>query len=150
MFHTGFVHGGREKYKDKISERIIDIMKLEPTIKKNPNLTFILSHMGKPHLNKTISLIQKYKNVYTDMSGLIDSKYEQHEIPRIINKIKKFLKEIGPNKLLFGTDFPVQTYEDSIRFIEESTKDFPLDYKKKIYYGNARKILKWIQTKTSK
>ena len=84
---------------------------------------------------------QYFKNVYTDMSGLIDSKYDTIEIPSSVEAIKQFVEQVGPHKLLFGTDFPVQTHEHSILFIEKAMKDFSKKSKQAVYYDNAAKLL---------
>ena len=49
--------------------------------------------------------------------------------------------ECGPKRLLFGTDFPVQTHEDSILLIEESMKTYSDQDKQDVYHDNAARIL---------
>lgn len=75
------------------------------------------------------------------MSGLIDSAFGSLYKPRAVEEIKRFLGECGPERLLFGTDFPVQTHADSVYFIEESMKGFSEEDKAKVYYDNSAKLL---------
>ena len=122
------------------------------------NVTHTLSgglHKDKPYDTMTINksfrgLIgkpgtadaTKKENVYTDMSGLIDSNSGRNEVRLCIEQIKIFLYACGPKKLLFGTDFPVQTHSDSVFFIEEAMKGFSEADKQDVYYNNAAKLLK--------
>ena len=51
------------------------------------------------------------------------------------------MNEVGQKKLLFGTDYPVQTHNDSVYMIEEAMKGFGQMDKKDVYYNNAHNIL---------
>jgi predicted TIM-barrel fold metal-dependent hydrolase len=78
------------------------------------------------------------------MSGLIHSNHEdEKEIENSVQEIKIFLAECGSSKLLFGTDFPVQTHVDSVYFIERAMGCFPNEAKEDVYYNNARRLLRW-------
>jgi len=84
--------------------------------------------------------VAKRDNVHADMSGLIDSAFDEKEIKICIEEIKTFVGECGSGKLLFGTDFPVQTHKHSVYFIEQAVKN--VEEKKDIYYRNANTILR--------
>jgi len=43
--------------------------------------------------------------------------------------------------LLFGTDHPVQTHEDSIEFVERGMSSFPEEEKQDVYFNNACRLL---------
>jgi len=142
MFHCGYSYASMRKYGKIAITRVLSPGDIEPVAKANEDVNFILSHLGKPSFDNTREVITHNSNVYTDMSGIIDSKYHAHEIPMCVDQIKSILYEAGPKKLLFGTDFPVQTHEHSIRFIEESMKDFNSEDKQNVYYENAKRLLK--------
>ena len=76
------------------------------------------------------------------MSGLLSSKYEENSIPELCSKIKLFYNDFGADKFLFGTDFPVQTHEHSVKLIiEDSIGDVASQEDlNKIFRGNALKI----------
>jgi len=76
------------------------------------------------------------------MSGLIASRHDREEIPDGVNAVRSFLEQVGPGKMLFGTDFPVQTHEDSVYFVEEGMKGFSEKEKGDVYYNNARRLLR--------
>lgn len=139
MFHTGCSNSRASLGRDFVVEEVF-AKKLEFLIKKF-NINFILAHLGKPQIDQTINVIKNNKNVYTDISGLINS-LEKNEIKYFINKVRKLLLECGPEQILFGTDFPVQSHEDSVRIINDSMFDFSINDQKKVFYENAFKIIK--------
>lgn len=141
MFHTGLSYASMRKYNTPTIAGMYTAKMLEKTIFDNFDVTFILSHMSKPFFEEIISVCSRHFNVYTDMSGLIDSKFDEVEIPSSIEAIKKFVDTCGPKKLLFGTDFPVQTHEHSILFVEEALKGYTEEDKQRVYYDNACKVL---------
>ena len=142
MFHVGHSYSCMRKYGKVSFTEAVKPADLEGLVQVNQDVNFIISHLAKPFLPELIQLVRTNPNVYTDMSGLIDSKYDRDEIPSSVEDIHKFLGECGPGKLLFGTDFPVQTHADSVYFAEQSLKGYPLSDKQKVYYGNARRLLK--------
>ncbi len=142
MFHCGYSYSAKRKYGKPVITNEARPSDLEFIAKENPKLNLILSHMAKPFFEDLNKVIQNNPNVYTDVSGLLDSKFEAHEVPKMAEVVKGFLGECGSKQLLFGSDFPVQTYEDSIYFIEEAMKDYPESEKQDVYYNNARKLLR--------
>lgn len=134
MFHTGWC----ESYQAGSTETdpIFSVKELQPMVVQNPSVNFILSHMGSPELDEIIEMVGD--NVYTDVSGLINSRTDQHEWDAQISYIKEFYDRCGADNLMFGSDFPVQSHSDSIKFIEEvvSIEDQP-----KVFYFNAAKLL---------
>jgi predicted TIM-barrel fold metal-dependent hydrolase len=145
MFHTGISYASMRKYDTPTIANMHTAKTLFNVIKSNPDITFIMSHMSKPFFDEVAAVCLNHHNAYTDMSGLIDSKYDEVEIPSSIEVIKKFLEYCGPGKLLWGTDFPVQTHAHSQLFIEEAVKGFGVkatEAKELMYYKNAKSILK--------
>jgi predicted TIM-barrel fold metal-dependent hydrolase len=143
MFHVGYSYAAKRKYGKISVATLVKPNDLDEIIAENSSVNFILSHMGKPFFDELIDVVKKYDNVYTDMSGLVDSKYDSKLIPGSLEGVRKFLGECGPSRLLFGTDFPVQTYEDSINFIEKGMEGYSVSDKSKVYYENATKLLKF-------
>jgi predicted TIM-barrel fold metal-dependent hydrolase len=146
MFHVGYSYSCRRVYgKDTIAALVTPAMIGE--LAKSSAADFIISHMGKPFFDETRAVSQ-LPNVYTDMSGLIDSRYDRDEIPEAVAQIRRFVEHCGAGKLLFGTDFPVQTHEDSIYFIEEGLKGFSAAERRAVYFDNAAALLfgkEWIR-----
>ncbi len=138
MHHLGYTHTRTQKDSCKVMPNELEFM-------AENEQPIIASHLAKPMSNKLIEVVKRNKTIYADMSGLISSYDEKNEMPESIENIKKFLGECGPEKLLFGTDFPIQTHEDSIFMIETAMKNYADGDKNKVYYGNASRLLglKW-------
>lgn len=105
----------------------------------NYDLNFIFSHLNNPNLEKMVWLLKKYPNLYTDISGLLNSKTEK--VDSELEKIKYFYNECGTDRLLFGTDFPVQTHVDSVYMACFLAKMASAVEMENFYYKNASRLL---------
>jgi uncharacterized protein len=141
-FHVGNSHTARKNFGRETITDLVKASHLEKLMSEHPKTDFILCHLGKPYLDDTITTVKRFPNAYTEMSGLLNSFDEPELIPESINDVTMFVGECGPEKLLFGTDFPVQSYEHSILFIEEGMKQYTTSEKQKVYYENAKRILR--------
>jgi predicted TIM-barrel fold metal-dependent hydrolase len=141
MFHAGVSYAGVRKYSQSARLSVFTAATLDGVIKNNPDVNFIISHMSKPFFKETVRVCEFNHNAYADMSGLIDSTFEVQEKQTCVEAIKRFLENCGPKKLLFGTDFPVQTHADSVYFIEESMRGFCDSDRDAVYRGNAESVI---------
>lgn len=73
-----------------------------------PELRVIMAHMGHPWWIDTITVIRKHPNVYADISALFYRQWSQWECFRYATEWSVW------HKMLFGTDFPVATVEETI------------------------------------
>lgn len=106
MFHSGFCHKeGRD----------FNPIELEETILSFPNTKFIISHLGNPYYKEIVYLLNKYNNVYSDVSGLMD---KESDIPRALECLNYVFENVDSSKILFGTDFPLQNYEDTFSLLK--------------------------------
>ncbi|WP_127588702.1 amidohydrolase family protein [Paenibacillus koleovorans] len=81
-----------------------------------PELRIIIAHMGHPWENETISVIRKHPHVYADVSALYYRPWQ------LYNSLT-LAKEYGVwRKLIFGTDFPICTFEDSIAGLRKAAE----------------------------
>lgn len=104
-------------------------------------VNFIISHLASPYFKKLQLIMEEYPNVYTDTSGQwVSGKEDTHAYRVIINQqILNFCKvKDAKHRILFGTDFPIQSHQDSIYIL----KNVPQDMKEDIFYLNACKLLK--------
>lgn len=141
MFHAGVSYAAYRKYGKKTIARMYGATELRVVAKMYPEINFIFSHLSKPDFNQMVMVAKECPNVYSDVSGLIDSKYNMREITDCIRRVKTFVNECGPEKLLFGTDFPVQSHVHSVYFVERGMEGFSSDDKQLVYSENARRIL---------
>jgi predicted TIM-barrel fold metal-dependent hydrolase len=142
MFHAGYSYQAMSKLGRMAVTEILKASDLEALARENPEMNFVASHMAKPFFDDLVLTIKRNQNIYTDVSGLIDSKNDRKDIPGIVEEVKKFAEQCGTRQLLFGTDFPVQTHEDSVYFVEEGLKGFSYAEKSDVYYNNAWRLLR--------
>lgn len=82
---------------------------LEDVALAYPDLVIVIAHMGHPWIEETIVLIRKQPNFYADISALYYRPWQFY------NGLV-LAREYGvANKILFGSDFPFTTPEESIK-----------------------------------
>ncbi len=92
-------------------------LSLEDVAMDFPDLTIICAHLGHPWVEDTIMLIRKAPNVYTDISGLMLPDHKRTF--SILYKGLILAYEYGVlDKVLFGTDYPVNTPANCIEILE--------------------------------
>ena len=73
-----------------------------------PDVKIVLGHLGHPYEGECVAVIRKHRNVYADVSAL-------HYRPFQLYHSLMLIQEYGQwHKLLFGTDYPFTTVDDSI------------------------------------
>lgn len=102
--------------------------KYEKVLEAFPNTTFILAHSGCFEFEKMVSILKKYKHVYTDISV------------QPAEHIKTLIQEIGAERILFGTDYPFVTQAFSILSVLRATQKE--DERTLIFSKNAKRLLK--------
>jgi uncharacterized protein len=74
-----------------------------------PDLKIVMAHMGHPWEGETISVIRRNANVYADISALYYRPWQFYNSMRLLVEYR------AEHKVLFGSDFPFTTTEDSLR-----------------------------------
>jgi predicted TIM-barrel fold metal-dependent hydrolase len=74
-----------------------------------PDLKLVLAHLGHPWEGETIAVIRRNPNVYADLSALFYRPWQFY------NSMRLLLEYRAEHKLLFGSDFPFTTTDDSLR-----------------------------------
>ncbi len=82
---------------------------LDPIARAFPELKMIVAHLGHPWHAECVSLIRKNHNVYADMSALAPRPWQFY------NAMMNVAEYGVPHKVLFGTDFPFFTVEETLR-----------------------------------
>lgn len=102
------------------------IEEIAPKMDNYPNAKLIIAHIGSiEHINAIKN--SKHGNIYTDTSGIASSKN---------NIIEYAVKEIGSDKILFGTD----TYSAASQLGRIVFANIAEDDKRNILYNNAKKL----------
>lgn len=108
MWHQGtsFVQKGLLDYSRPVY--------LDPVSRSFPNLKMIIAHLGHPWMGETISVVRKNPNVYTDISALGSRPWQMY------NGLMEAVEYGIEDKLLFGTDFPffsIEQTENALRHV---------------------------------
>ncbi len=157
MFHTGELHHccSREKrekgdlkcnndfcWLDRL-QHLSHPEQMRKAAQSFPDVTFVLSHLANPYFKDLRQLMAECENVHTDMSGqfLSDTEEDNPDYRQLLKReIIKFLQlPQGIDRLMFGTDFPIQSYQDSVDLIK--MLGLSEEEKGKIFYKNAQKLL---------
>jgi len=135
MIHSGDTYNpmGRVRYSHPLH---IDDVAVD-----YPNVNIIICHIGNPWIRDCMEVVYKNKNVYTDISGLVLGDFND----RFEEFMRKQLQEmllygVEPDKVLYGTDWPISSMDSYLEFIEELR--IPDREKKKILSENALKLFK--------
>ena len=118
-----------------------------------PEQHFVIDHLAKPEIKARntepwatqIRKIAQNPNVFCKVSGLVTEADGKHWKA---DDFKPYLDVVfdafGPDRLLFGSDWPVcllaATYHQVKQLVEDNVKDFSPADKKKIFGGNAARF----------
>ena len=109
-----------------------------------PHVNFIMSHLGYPHMDELIYVMQTYPNLLTDIGGIIRTGYvdddNETEKQRMADEVKRIIKEVpnGIDRVLFATDFPIQGFATSVELVKRM--NLSQEDENKITHGNALRL----------
>lgn len=81
---------------------------LDPVARSFPDLKMIIAHIGHPWTGEAISVVRKHPNLFTDISALGGRPWQMYNA--LIEAVEYGIED----KLLFGTDFPNFTVEETV------------------------------------
>ena len=135
MIHSGdtYTPKGKVKYSHPLH---VDEVAVD-----HPNVNFVICHIGNPWIRDCMEVVYKNSNVYTDISGLVLGDFTD----RFESHMRKQLQEmllygVEPDKVLFGTDWPISSMESYLQFMEELKT--PEREKRKILYDNSARLFR--------
>lgn len=106
------------------------------------DLKIVICHFGNPWISDTAELIYKHQNVYADISGLVagdGGKYSSLYLESLAGKISDAVYYAGgAEKILFGTDYPVEPYAAGLKLVEQL--NIEKEDREKILYRNASEL----------
>lgn len=122
-------------------------------VKKFPSQIFILDHIAKPDISnsmsenwkKNITILSKFKNVSCKLSGMVtetkDFSFNDNDFFPFIDHI---FKSFGPERVLFGSDWPVcllaADYKKVVQIVKIYFKNHSKKTKLNVMGLNAIKI----------
>jgi predicted TIM-barrel fold metal-dependent hydrolase len=133
MIHSGdtFTPKGKVKYSHPLH---VDEVAVD-----HPEVNFVICHIGNPWIRDCMEVVYKNKNVYTDISGLVLGNFSDRFEQFMSKQLQEMLLYgVEPDKVLFGTDWPISSMESYIDFMAELK--IPERDKRKIMYENSAEL----------
>jgi L-galactono-1,5-lactonase len=129
-----------------LSEGQLQVAEMESMLKSFPTLRVALGHFGMVNRNGwpgQLSLAQ-HENVYLETGGIVWLyRHEGYPFPGAIDAILRAKREVGIEKLMWGSDWPRTmidfTYRQSLDFVRKSTV-LTKDEEALLLGGNARRL----------
>jgi hypothetical protein len=129
LFHGGVAAYYLKKENYKENPEYGDIHYARDLIAAFPNVTFVVGHSGLLQVTHVLEMLPEFNNIYVEISF-------QH--PQII---KQLITAFGPDRVLFGSDWPWAKRTTAIRAIKEACNgDKELEHM--ICYENSAGLLK--------
>lgn len=121
----------------------------------HPDLKIVISHLAHPPVNYELdrqkvksweeqAALAKYPNVWLDMAVLPSISFEEYPYPKTVQFIKKSIKLVGTDKIMWGSDMPSLlihiTYNQYISFVKKCCDFLTESDLNKILGENASKL----------
>jgi len=114
---------------------------LDEVANEREGLKIVICHMGNPWIVDTAELLYKHPNVFADLSGLIvgGASYGKKYLSMISRRVSEAIYYSGGvGKVLFGTDYPVETLANGLELV--SSLVISRADKEKILWRNASRL----------
>ncbi len=141
-FHTG----ATARNEHSLLRYCCDPYAFDDLATSRPNLKIDCAHFMAPNHISMAPVLDKNKNVFADLSGLIDTYDAQHENPYagfVRYRLADALAYLpNTNQLMFGTDFPFCERSSMIAFLESFFDEYSFDneHRNRIWYKNAQEL----------
>jgi L-fuconolactonase len=157
MLRSEFVNGMRllENY-DLVYDILIFEKQLPATLElvsRFPSQRFVLDHIGKPKIAYTIvepwksliSELAQYPEVYCKVSGMVtEADWQNWKKEDLLPYLDTIFGSFGPDRILFGSDWPVCTlaapYKQVTEIVIDYLKQFSSEDQNKVMGINANKV----------
>ena len=123
LFHTA--NNGLEP---AVLRKLSNIEHYEKALKMFPEITFIFGHAGMGFFEDACRMAKEHGNTYVEVGG---------QPPE---SLKRIIDIMGPDKVLYGSDWPVYPFILPLAKVMIATEGDP-DTRRKILGGNAEKLL---------
>ena len=131
-----------------------DVQDVAALINTYHNMKFILCHMGadachapgrnRDNFDTCIALVRDHENVWFDTSSVSVYFEEEYPYPSTVAIIEKGWRQVGAEKLMWGSDFPGMltraTLKQLINVVAKECRNIPLADRELIMGGNAKKL----------
>ena len=136
VFHMGDTANsmGRLKYSHPL---VVDDVAVD-----FPNVRFVIAHCGTPWVADAVEVAAKNKNVYIDLSGLMEGKFEAktqiEQFKPYLDVFRTWFNYLGNyKKLMYGSDWPLVDFASYIEVIKSIVPEFAYE---DVFYNNAIRV----------
>jgi predicted TIM-barrel fold metal-dependent hydrolase len=135
MIHSGDTYAPRGKVKYSHPLHVDDVAVDFPRVK------FLICHLGNPWFRDCMEVVYKNDNVYTDISGLVLGNFTDRFEAYMRQQFKEMISwGINPQKVLYGTDWPISSMESYLQFMDELP--LPVADRDAMLFENAARLFK--------
>ena len=103
---------------------------------------FVMCHFGNPFLQEAAAVLEKNRNVSTDLSGLLEGRVDLdvyfRERAGYAELLRTWLNYLGCwDRVMYGTDWPIVNLGDYIRYVQHVV---PQEHWEAVFFDNANRI----------
>lgn len=121
-------HAGRAGIEPESSHGFAVARHYEPMLAEFPDVNFVLGHAGARDVERMVPIAKRHPNAWLEIHG------------QGLTTLGTLLDELGPERLLFGTDWPFYHLGATLAKVLLVTRDRP-DARRAILRGNALRLL---------
>lgn len=116
-----------------------------------PSVRFVLDHLGKPAIcerqldpwRERLAALAEQPNVACKLSGIVtEADWHQWQAEDLVPYVAHALTVFGPNRVMFGSDWPVvtlaSTYRSWVEALNSLTRNLSFDDQRQLWGENAR------------
>ena len=118
-----------------------------------PELQFVIDHLAKPPIAgneidewaQAMKVVAAYPNIHCKLSGLVtEANWTSWQTEDLRPYVDEALKLFGPDRMMFGSDYPVcllaSSYDRVLESFQELLKDLSSADRDKIFSTNAQRF----------
>ncbi len=157
LLRKDFLNGITELQKRELVYEILVFPHQLPSVlefvKLFPDITFVIDHIAKPYIKSgyfeswalLMKELGKIENVNCKVSGLItEADYQSWKTEEILPYMNAVLESFGPQRILYGSDWPVclvaGSYGDVLNLAKEFSKKLSQEEQELFFFKNAESI----------
>ena len=119
-------------------------------VDRHPDQIFVLDHIAKPPIRTgevepwahNLTELARRSNVFCKLSGVVtEADYTSWTVEQILPYMETALAAFGPERLLFGSDWPVCrvaiTYQDWVRTVDRFAQTLSASERQALFCDNA-------------
>lgn len=122
-----FFHAGRAGIEPDYTHQFTLMRNYEPMLRRFPEVQFVLGHAGARDIADAVPLARKYPNAWMEIHG------------QGVTRLHELLEALGPERLLFGTDWPFYHLAATLAKVLIVTEKNP-EARRAILSGNADRL----------